>query len=432
MQMYLVLSFLFFICIAADAQLSQDPLFDDYFKATTVSKRTKAAKQLLTSKYSFQQVYDRLAQGRTYRNEVRRGFFRLKQEGDHLPPEALVFVPYDYDATKKYQLMVYLHGAVSNLDPDFIYRHFVDTLAEAYRKSQTIYIYPSAWLWAPWWSKKQYDNIQRLTDQVKQQYNVDENLVRLGGVSDGGSGSYYLANCNITPWSSITPFIGSLDIVNYLNVRSTFISNFQYLPSFVVNGARDELYPKAAVMPYLQLLKLASNHSSQIIVDSAGHNMNWFPLLRDSLTRFVQQNRRVPFPGRVSWSTDSDKEYNRCYYLLINRLGNKKPAEMKDDFNEVELNGQKKRAHARDSVYGHIEAIVTGNTVKVKTDNIRKFTLLVSPAQFDLSQPVTVWINDVRYFNDTVKADLSTLLKWNAIDQDRTQLFAAELSFTVR
>ena len=55
------------------------------------------------------------------------------------------------------------------------------------------------------------------------------------------------------------------------------------------------------------------------------------------------------------------------------------------------------------------------------------FTLLLSPDQFDLSQPITVIADGKKVFEGTVKPSVQTLLKWAAKDNDRTMLFAAEL-----
>ena len=52
-------------------------------------------------------------------------------------------------------------------------------------------IVPAGWSLAPWWSETQLNNIHALLKFLKQTYRVDDNDVRLAGVSDGGIGSFF-------------------------------------------------------------------------------------------------------------------------------------------------------------------------------------------------------------------------------------------------
>jgi hypothetical protein len=58
---------------------------------------------------------------------------------------------------------------------------------------------------------------------------------------------------------------------------------------------------------------------------------------------------------------------------------------------------------------------------------VAAFTLLLSPDQFDFAKPVKVVANGRTVFNGKVHKYQRTLLKYAAIDNDRTMLFGAEL-----
>jgi hypothetical protein len=73
----------------------------------------------------------------------------------------------------------------------------------------------------------------------------------------------------------------------------------------------------------------------------------------------------------------------------------------------------------------------TGNRVDATTSGVGAFTLLLSPDQFDFSRPVTVTVNGRPVFGAAVQKDVRTLMKWAARDNDRTMLFAAELTVEV-
>ena len=56
-------------------------------------------------------------------------------------------------------------------------------------------------------------NLRAILDRVKRTYNVDENRVVLSGVSDGGTGAYYVAMRETTPFASFLPLNGYLMVL---------------------------------------------------------------------------------------------------------------------------------------------------------------------------------------------------------------------------
>ena len=76
---------------------------------------------------------------------------------------------------------------------------------------------------------------------------------------------------------------------------------------------------------------------------------------------------------------------------------------------------------------GRVDLVRTGNTVEAETNGVAAFTLLLSPDQFDFTQPVKVVANGRVMFEGRVEKSLPTLMKWAAADNDRTMLFGAEL-----
>ena len=81
---------------------------------------------------------------------------------------------------------------------------------------------------------------------------------------------------------------------------------------------------------------------------------------------------------------------------------------------------------------GRVDVRVAGrNQVRVATHGVRRYTLLLSPEEFDFTAPVTVVTNGVTSFEGMVEPDIGALLRWAAIDQDRTMMFGAELDIEV-
>jgi len=62
---------------------------------------------------------------------------------------------------------------------------------------------------------------------------------------------------------------------------------------------------------------------------------------------------------------------------------------------------------------------------------VSRFTLLLSPDVVDFERPVQVRVNGKPVFSGPVRRDVRTLLRWAARDNDRTMLYAAELTVDV-
>ena len=89
-------------------------------------------------------------------------------------------------------------------------------------------------------------------------------------------------------------------------------------------------------------------------------------------------------------------------------------------------------AFPRPDPAGRVQLLRNGNEIRAATRGVRRYTLLLSPEQFDFQQPIRVLTNDVLSFEGVVEPDPAALLRWAARDRDRTMLFGAELDVEVR
>ena len=92
---------------------------------------------------------------------------------------------------------------------------------------------------------------------------------------------------------------------------------------------------------------------------------------------------------------------------------------------------QGRQAFPRTVPSGRVELDQRRNSVTAYTRGVRRFKLLISPEQFDFTEPVTVTVNGVTAFDAMVEPDIEALLRWVAIDQDRTAMYGAELDIEV-
>lgn len=92
---------------------------------------------------------------------------------------------------------------------------------------------------------------------------------------------------------------------------------------------------------------------------------------------------------------------------------------------------QPRIAFPRRQTSGRVELQRTGSTVEASTRGVRRFTLLISGDQFDLSRPIRVVVNGAVAHDAAVAPDAATLLRWATVDWDRTLLFDAEIPVEV-
>jgi hypothetical protein len=121
---------------------------------------------------------------------------------------------------------------------------------------------------------------------------------------------------------------------------------------------------------------------------------------------------------------------------VIDELGATPTGAVLPDVNELEVAPNRPLDSARGRrlmfehrrPHGRVDLVRTGNLVQATTSGVRRFTLLLSPDQFDFGQPVRVTVNGRTAFDGRVEPSTKTLLKWAARDNDRTRLFGAEIS----
>jgi poly(3-hydroxybutyrate) depolymerase len=365
---------------------------------------------------AFDAEYARLRQGRPYARDVKTGAQKRRHGGSAY----WLVVPAAYDPARKYQVRIQLHGGVMRPDASLRGDGTV-RLAGA----EQIYIMPAAWNEAPWWSDAQLTSLRAILDDVKREYNVDENRVVVSGVSDGGTGAYYIAMRDTTPYAAFLPLNGYVLVLSNpdLEIRaSLFLNNLRDKPFYIVNGGKDPLYPLDGVGPSVAYMNEIGVRLTFRPREEAGHDTSWWPALKDDFEQFVATHPRVPLPDTLTWEVSDTRSWNRAHWLIIDALGATASDAQLDEPNVVA--GRKIFPNAKS---GRVDLTRRGNTITARSRGVREFTLLLSPDQFDFSQNVVVHVNGRVAFDARVEKSVETLRKWAAHDNDRTMLFGAEI-----
>jgi hypothetical protein len=411
---------------------SPDAAFARFWAARNPQEADKAAADIVKSAMPFEEARARLTRGRTYAPDAPRGTIRSLRRtivGDFI---YTVEVPDTYDAARRYQVRVQLHGGVMMRETG--QPRGAGTIG-ALAGAEQIYIIPNAWRDAPWWSAAQEENIDAVLDSVKRTYNVDENRVALAGVSDGATAAYYFAMRHTTPFSSFLPLNGSMMVLanEGLGIASQLSpNNLLNKPLFIVNGDLDPLYPTGAVGPYVEHLDKSGVPLTFDPQPNGVHNTAWWPQVKDAFESFVHEHPRDPYPARLTWETDRADGHGRAHWLVIDKLRTPRREPPLPDVNDfTRPSGETRPMFRRSRDAGRVDLVRDGNIVEAHTHGVAAFTLLLSPDVFDFTKPVKVLVNGRVAFDGQVEPSLSTLLKWAARDNDRTMLFAAELHVAV-
>lgn len=385
-----------------------------------------SAGALSTAPESFAEAWQRLKQGKPYGPE-KPGTFSIKYpaaNGEEF--ENVVNVPNEYDPAQKWPLRVQLHGGVGRPGPQAAPpgRPVAQHAPNRIPGEPQIYIVPSGWAGAQWWDRNQVENIVRVVGDVKRKYNVDESRIYLTGISDGGTGAYYIAMKEPTLWSSILPLNGSIAVLRGAQNGADgalYGNNLANKPLYIVNGEEDPLYPVWQVEPHVRWFKALGVEHVFRPQAAAGHNTAWWPTERAPFETFVHDHPREAHPSTLSWETERTDVFNRVHWLVITRIGK--------GASDSPLEDQGYFPHEQPS--GRVDVERKGNAFEARTRGVREFTLLLSPDVVDFEKPVTVSVNGKVLFRGAVKKDVATLTKWAARDNDRTMLYGAELEIAV-
>ena len=393
----------------AQEKNSQD-LVTAFWKSPSGEQQDKNIEALISASPDALTLYRWLQRGPKFSVDVETGVVervRINKSGLEMP--YVMLIPPSYKPTKSYPVEFILHGGVGRKkwqDGDVFWRGGYDSL----KHPDKIVVVPAAWNNAYWWQSEQAENLPEILKAVKREYNVDDNRVSLTGVSDGGTGAYFFAFKQPTPWSAFFPYIGNAAVLR--NPQSgggyrLYFENLRNKPLFIVNGEKDPLYPVSSVAPFMKVLVEAGVEHEFVPIPGGGHNLNWMPSQAAAIQSFKEKNPRVPLPDSIQWVADRTDIYNRNHWLRIDsRAGVGSPAVV---------------AAKRDS-----------NRIVLDTVGVDALTLLISPDQFDFGRPLEVIADGERVFEGELTLDEFVMLDWMAIDLDRSMLFAAELNLKIK
>lgn len=154
----------------------------------------------------------------------------------HTQPYA-VFVPEKYDASKKWPLVMFLHGSgESGADGVRQTQVGLGPFISRYRtKCPFIAVFPQSPNAKTWFRGPQAKIMFEILDKVQRDYNVDPDRIYLTGISMGGFGTWEMAMMRPDLFAAIIPICGGGPV--------EFIDALKHMPIWCFHGARDDRVP---------------------------------------------------------------------------------------------------------------------------------------------------------------------------------------------
>lgn len=293
-----------------------------------------------------------------------------------------IYIPKEYDDSKKYPLVIFLHGAMSNhrlglrrafgqgniagLEFTQPNRVVIETDLEATRywpdlkDVNYIVAAPLARGTAGYQGIPEEDVYQML-DDIKDRFNIDEDRIYLTGLSMGGGGTVWLGLTRPDIWAAIAPCCPAPPAE-----ADELACNASNLPVHLFIGDKDFLYKTA--LTWKERFEKYSPVFNYVEYPGVGHN-SWEWAYKDGfIFEWFSQFKRNVYPSDVKFATRWFK-YNKAYWVKIDNL----------------TPGTLATIDAR---------FVSQNNIEVNTSELSAFTLnLEGHPQFNPSARLTVKVD---------------------------------------
>ncbi len=405
-------------------QIDYEQAFNEFWNSANTQNAETSIADILQSGISFTEAYQMLQDGKIHQQADTGVVLRSYEAANGTEYFYHLNVPEDYDPSRQYQVRFELHGGIGGrTDSEPGGRGRGRTRLEG---AEQIYVMPYAWLESPWWDVSQVDNIRNILDLVKREYNVNENRVVLGGISDGGTGAWYIAMHENTRFASFHSFIGYTMVLANPSISdgTSYLHNLLGKSWYAINGGRDRLYPTSRVTPFITYLQTKGIDIDYQPLRNGEHNTRWWLEWSDDFEAFVASHPREPNPASISWKATQGSNM-RSHWLVIEDLDFDQESPI--PLFEVGVDPADGSTVFDMEEAGRVDLVREGNNIQAISDGVGSFRLLLSSEVIDFSQALTITVNNAVKFQGMLEPSLETLLSWAAKDNDRQMLYAAEI-----
>lgn len=203
--------------------------------------------------------------------------------------EYALFVPKGYQQTKKYPLIVALHGLGSNPMQIIRYPGFA-TLAQ---KFGYVIVAPMGYNSGGWYgqlpskiSKLSEKDVMNVLEMTRKELSIDPNRIFLMGHSMGGGGTWHLGLKYPKLWAGLAPIAPAI----YLR-KPRDLKTITHLPVILIQGDKDTLVPVKKARQWAEKMKELKMKHKYVEVKGGGHIMPAIQRLPDIFEFFNEHKR---------------------------------------------------------------------------------------------------------------------------------------------
>jgi pimeloyl-ACP methyl ester carboxylesterase len=270
----------------------------------------------------------------------------------------MMHVPIDYRGDEPFPLLIYLSGGGGQAFDGAL------TAEDVLGHSGYLAVYPHA-SGAMWWEQKPTAMVHDLLLETLRTYNVDSNRVYLAGFSNGATGALHYGTLWPERFAAIALLMGAG--IKSPSGEEVSLKNLSNVPLLLLHGDKDPIIPSSAsVMTYDQLRASHPRVAPELhILKGRGHELTLSSDDGFSMP-FLERFRREPFPPSI-YAKVTDLNFPRRYWVEI----------LEKDTGPAEVEGH----------------ILPGNTIDLKTRNVRKLRLLLRPELLQAGVPLRILLN---------------------------------------
>lgn len=205
-------------------------------------------------------------------NKANTGFALYFTQVDTLKVPYLVFVPKNYDPKKPTKTIVYLHGGIVNSErfnfenPELATGEPIFSIGENFN---AIVIYPVGKKDFGWVNQKAaFENVLTIIKNVQQAYNIDNKNIVLGGMSNGGTATFWFAAQKANIFKGFYTF----SALPKLNIGDINFANLgQGKQIYSLQTKDDDVYKFEDVNAIYSAQKAVAKDWQMAVLDNGGH-----------------------------------------------------------------------------------------------------------------------------------------------------------------
>ena len=186
----------------------------------------------------------------------------------------LLYTPENYDKSKKFPLLVFLHGAGERGDDvSLVGRYGPFKYAAEGKQYPFVMVAPQCKADKYWGNY--LESLDLFLDEIIEKYNIDEKRIYLTGLSMGGTGTWHWLMASPQRFAAAAPVCGT--------GVCWYACRIAHKPIWVTHGTADTVVPYDESVRMIKFLKKSGGEPILTPLEGVGHNA-WDYAYTDELT----------------------------------------------------------------------------------------------------------------------------------------------------